>query len=256
MGLALAAGLRSLLMNTAAGSLPLLTEVRIDWAVAAFDLAVSLAAPAFFGLIPAFANQGADALADRTHAASAQSRRARNLLVSAEIAFSMMLVTGAGLLVESLVRLEHVDPGFQTDRAMTFHVNFSTPRYREDKAVASALDQLVEGLKSARRIVEAGATAGLRSRARRGAERPRSKAGRRASMSARCGTRRSRPGTFTRPEFNCCAAGRLTPTIPRPTTPWSLWSIRLSRTSGSQRKTRLASASTSGVHRTRGIRGW
>ncbi len=73
----------------------------------------------------------------------------------------MMLVTGAGLLVESLVRLEHVDPGFQTDRAMTFHVNFSTPRYREDKAVASALDQLVEGLKSDPRVVEAGATTGL-----------------------------------------------------------------------------------------------
>jgi predicted permease len=161
LGLALAAGLRSVLMNMGAGSLPLLTEVRIDWAVAAFDLAVSLAAPAFFGLLPAFSNQGADALADRTHAASAQSRRARNLLVSTEIAFSMMLVTGAGLLVESLVRLEHVDPGFQTDRAMTFHVNFSTPRYREDKAVASALDQLVEGLKSDSRVVEAGATTGL-----------------------------------------------------------------------------------------------
>jgi putative ABC transport system permease protein len=161
LGLAIAAGLRSVLMKTAAGSLPLLTEVRIDWTVAAFDLAVSLAAPALFGLLPAFSNQRADALADRTHAASGQSRRARNLLVSAEIAFSMMLVTGAGLLVESLLRLEHVDPGFQADRAMTFHLSFSTPRYRQNKAVESALDGLLQGLKSDPRVVEAGAISSL-----------------------------------------------------------------------------------------------
>jgi putative ABC transport system permease protein len=161
LGLALAAGLRYVLMRAAAGSLPLLTEVRIDWAVAAFDLAVSLAAPALFGLVPAFSNQRADTLADRTHAASDQSRRARNLLVSAEIAFAMMLVAGAGLLVESMVRLERVDPGFQVDRSVTFHISFSTPRYRDDKAVVSALDTLVAGLKSDPRVVEAGAVTSL-----------------------------------------------------------------------------------------------
>jgi predicted permease len=161
LGLAVAAGLRSILMSTAASSLPLLSEVRIDWEVAAFDLAVSLVAPALFGLLPAFSNQRADVLADRTHAASSQSRRARNLLVAAEIAFSMMLVTGAGLLVESLVRLEHVDPGFQADRAVTFHLNFSTPRYRDEKVVASALDDLLKALKIDPRVTEAGAITGL-----------------------------------------------------------------------------------------------
>jgi putative ABC transport system permease protein len=161
LGLALAAGLRLILINAAAGSLPLLTEVRIDWTVAAFNLAISLIAPALFGLLPAFSNQRADTLADRTHAASSQSRRARDLLVSAEIAFSMMLVAGAGLLVESLVRLEHVDPGFQADRAVAFHISFSTPRYREGEAVTSALDSLLTGLKSDPRVVEAGAVSSL-----------------------------------------------------------------------------------------------
>ena len=119
----------------AAGSLPLLTEVRIDWAVV-LDLGISLVGTGIFRLLPAlFTHQVANALADRSHAASAPSRRARNLLVRAEIAFSMMLVAGGDCSVESLMRLEHVDPASGRSREPRPTSTVPTPRYREEKAV-------------------------------------------------------------------------------------------------------------------------
>ncbi len=161
LGLGLAAALRILLLHSASSALPLLSEVRIDWAVAGFCLAVSLLAPALFGLFPAFSGHRAEALADRSHAASSRSRSARHLLVASEIALSVMLVAGAGLLVESLLRLERVDPGFQADRATSFHIVFPGARYPNEKAVLAAVARLETGLKGDPRVEEAGTITSL-----------------------------------------------------------------------------------------------
>jgi predicted permease len=161
LGLALAAGLHTVLLRVAAGSLPLLSEVRLDWTVAAFNLVVSLAVPFLFGLVPAYSSEGVHTLADRTHAASRRGSKARSWLIGAEIAFSVILVVGAGLLVESVIRLQSVNPGFQADRATSFHISFSTPRYRDPKEVITTVDRLVAQLKSDPRVVEAGVISAL-----------------------------------------------------------------------------------------------
>src|SRR6185437_573655 len=62
--------------------------------------------------------------------------RMRGLLVISELALSLMLLIGAGLLIRSFVRIQNVSPGFTTDRVLSMQVVVTGPRYREDKAVA------------------------------------------------------------------------------------------------------------------------
>ena len=67
---------------------------------------------------------------------SAVSRhRLRGLLVVSELALSLMLLVGAGLLIRSFVRLQNVPPGFAADHVITMQVAASGPKYRDDKVV-------------------------------------------------------------------------------------------------------------------------
>ncbi len=124
LGLGLAVALRALLLNASLNAspaaLPLFSEVRIDWTVAEFNFAVALLAPALFGVLPAWSSFRTETLSDRSHAASGHSYRARSVLVASEIALSVMLVSGAGLLVQSLLSLERVNPGFNPYRVLSF----------------------------------------------------------------------------------------------------------------------------------------
>jgi predicted permease len=60
----------------------------------------------------------------------------RGLLVVSELAFSLMLLIGAGLLIRSFVRLQNVPPGFAADHVLSMQVAATGPKYRQDKAVA------------------------------------------------------------------------------------------------------------------------
>jgi putative ABC transport system permease protein len=161
LGFSVALALRTLLLKAAPAALPLLSEVRIDWAVAGFNLAISLLAPALFGVLPAFSTHRAETLSDRTHAASAQSRRARHVLVAGEVALSVMLVAGAGLLVESLLRLEHVNPGFNPEHVVSFNVLFSNVRYRKEEPIVAAVQEVERQFRRDLRIEQVGAVSGL-----------------------------------------------------------------------------------------------
>jgi hypothetical protein len=66
-----------------------------------------------------------------------RQHRLRSLLVLSELAFSLMLLIGAGLLIRSFVRLQNVGPGFTIDHVLTMEVAASDPKYRDDKAAAN-----------------------------------------------------------------------------------------------------------------------
>jgi putative ABC transport system permease protein len=161
LGLGLAAALRALLLSASPGALPLFSEVRIDWTVAAFNFAVALLAPALFGVLPAWSSFRTETLSDRSHAASGHSRRARSVLVASEIALSVMLVAGAGLLVQSLLSLERVNPGFNPDRVLSFTLALPSVRYSTDPKMVAAVAEIERRLQADPRVQHEGAISGL-----------------------------------------------------------------------------------------------
>jgi putative ABC transport system permease protein len=114
-------------------SFPRAESIRVDGSVLAFALLLSLGASLLFGVAPALS-----AADPRLHATLQESagrpgegkgrRRARNLLVTAEVALAMVLLVGAGLLIRSFAALLAVNPGFETRNILKAEV--SLPRFQ------------------------------------------------------------------------------------------------------------------------------
>jgi putative ABC transport system permease protein len=112
--------------------LPRAAELTVDlWAMAA-AVVLALALVVGLGLLPAIRNPGALAGALRDGAGAGRGparRRLRAALVVGEIALALVLLTGAGLLVRSLERLQRVHTGFDQDRLLAMPIMASSPRY-------------------------------------------------------------------------------------------------------------------------------
>jgi predicted permease len=128
------------------GNIPRLDAIGINGTVLAFTFGLSLATGIFFGLAPAWRATQVDPNSSlKAGGRSGQSNgglyrkrhQLRGLLVVSELAFSLMLLIGAGLLLRSFVRLQSVAPGFTTDNVLTMQVAANDPKYREDKAIAA-----------------------------------------------------------------------------------------------------------------------
>jgi predicted permease len=125
------------------GNIPRLEDIGINAPVMAFTFVVSLFTGILFGLAPAWRAACTDlnaALKSGGRSGQGESgihisrHRLRGLLVISELALSLMLLIGAGLLVRSFVRLQEVPPGFTPDHLLTMRVAVSGPRYRDNKA--------------------------------------------------------------------------------------------------------------------------
>jgi putative ABC transport system permease protein len=105
--------------------IPRLDQVALDLPMVAFTMAVALATGIVFGFAPAFVStsHADDALRDGgRHGGGRRLRRALSALVVVEVALSLVLLAGAGLLLRSFVRLQNVDPGFRIDGIIAAHV--------------------------------------------------------------------------------------------------------------------------------------
>src|SRR5262249_28117263 len=133
LGLLLGAnGMRAL--TALLSGIPRLDDLRFDWQAFAFTAAASLATGLLFGLGPAIRAARPDlqeALKEggRGAASSRRVRRMGNLLVIGEVALAMLLLVGAGLIVQSFIRLQLTDPGFATSRLLTMKVNVPDYKY-------------------------------------------------------------------------------------------------------------------------------
>ena len=146
-GLLLGIVTRRLLVNLAPAGIPRIERAALDWRVLAFTMIVASAATILFGLLPALqaSNVAAgDALKGGRGTPSLGVMRWRNSLLVAEVAIALVLTMGAGLLLESFVRLIGVDLGFQTDRVLTMVVPLPSTRYPNAAARVSFFDQLEE----------------------------------------------------------------------------------------------------------------
>jgi len=143
----------SALVKFAPENLPRLDQVRIDGFVLFWSALVSILTGITVGLVPAW--QGSrvnlnETLRDggRSTTESAGRRRGRSILVVAELALAVMLVTGAGLLVKSLWRLQKVDVGINPEQVLTMQFSLRGQRYREPGPVREFGERLVAQTKS------------------------------------------------------------------------------------------------------------
>src|SRR3954453_15751080 len=152
------------LAASALQGLPRGSEIAVDSRVLAFSLVVSLAAGLIFGLIPASlaARQSpVDALKSGGRRATAPRRGPRNVLVIAEVALSLMLLVGAGLLLQSFARLTRVPVGFKPDGLLTFRISLPTSAYGNPGAMRSFLARLMPKLAATPGVARAAASMAL-----------------------------------------------------------------------------------------------
>jgi putative ABC transport system permease protein len=127
-------------------------EVRIDRAVTGFTVIVSLLSGLFFGTVPALQATGratARALREGGRGIlSGRGRRLRSAFVVAQMALAMVLLTGAGLLIHSFVRLNHVDPGFRKERALAFRVSLPESVYDTEPRRVAFADALMDRVRA------------------------------------------------------------------------------------------------------------
>ncbi len=130
IGVLLATWGTSALVALSPDSLPRAREIGFDWRVLAFTGVIALTTGVVFGLLPAIWGPRVDltdALKEGSRGSTAGGGRLRKILVVAEVALSVMLLVGAGLMVRSFSRLRSVNPGFQTDHALTLRVALPVP---------------------------------------------------------------------------------------------------------------------------------
>jgi putative ABC transport system permease protein len=128
--------------------IPRLAEVAIDARVLLFGLAASLATGVVFGVAPAvqLAREApATVLRETTRTASTRSAL-RSTLMIGELAIALVLLAGAGLLIRSFVRMQAVDPGFATDRLLTFIVRMEGPAYAQPDRRLAFVQRTIERL--------------------------------------------------------------------------------------------------------------
>ena len=142
-------------------NVPRIAELRIDGLVALFTLGVSVLTGLLFGLAPAVQTSktnlqetlkegGRGATADRSGHAM------RRVLVVAEVALALTLLTGAGLLIKSLALLQDVSPGFDARNLLTFRVAIPNAKYRSDTARIQYFDRAIEAVRAVPGVTDVG----------------------------------------------------------------------------------------------------
>ena len=162
LGLALASSLQSTLVRLAPAGAPGLDRVGVDGRVAAFAALISAAAALLSGLVPAFRASAArlsESLGSGSRgSAGASSSRARRTLTVAELAFAVVLVAGAILMLRSVARLLEAPLGFAPDRVLTMAVSLTGNAYAEDAAAVAFQARVLERVRAIPEVEAAGFT--------------------------------------------------------------------------------------------------
>jgi putative ABC transport system permease protein len=128
-------------------NLPRLDEIRIDGKVLGFSLLLSLVTGLIVGAVPAFRASRpnlSETLKEGGRTSTGRhSLRLRSLLMSAEIALSLVLLIGAGLLIKSFVQLLSVHPGFSPDNTVTMRISLSDKAYPGEQERSIFFQQLI-----------------------------------------------------------------------------------------------------------------
>jgi predicted permease len=161
LGLAIGAGALALLGSSGLNSLPRANEISIDLTAIVFTVGLALAVGILVGLVPvlnmrhmnlsqAFREEG------RTGTSGRGARAVRRILVASQVAFALILLVGAGLLLASFQRVLAVEPGFNADHLLTARVAAPASRYAGDPELRTFTDRLLERVRSLPGVTAAG----------------------------------------------------------------------------------------------------
>lgn len=151
LGIWLADVLRRAILSVAPADIPRLSEVQIDMRVLFGVMALAGCLALFFALVPLLFSRGieiSDSLRQGGRAATAGMRRQklRGFLVASQVILTVVLLSGAGLFIRSLWRMQKADLGFQPENLVTFHLFPDSVRYRTSEELANfyatALDRI------------------------------------------------------------------------------------------------------------------
>jgi predicted permease len=142
------------------------TEIGINGPVLAFTLLVSLGVGVLFGLAPAIQGTGTDI--QQTLREGGQASHAdksghglRRILIMGEFALALILLTGSGLMIQSIAHLRDVDPGFQPDHLLTASIRIAAAKYPDSQSRNVFFDRLHAELEAVPGIKSVGTTSVL-----------------------------------------------------------------------------------------------
>jgi putative ABC transport system permease protein len=140
--------------------IPGLQYIHMDFAALAFVALVSIASGVLFGVLPAWRTAHADPQLALTSAGRGTTDRGggrvRSVLIAAEVALSAVCLVAGGLLLNSFVRLIHVDTGFRTDHALAMELSLPDTRYPDREARGRFVKPLLERIEALPGVVAAG----------------------------------------------------------------------------------------------------
>ncbi|HWE86140.1 MAG TPA: ABC transporter permease [Terracidiphilus sp.] len=170
LGIALAFFALRLVRLLGPQSVPRMNDIGMGVGALAFTFAVCVLSSILFGLVPALrvsrvevqtVLQGASRTSAGASAIWGRGNNLRRSLVIAEIALCAMLLTGAGLLIRSFVRVRDVNPGFNPHNVLTVELTMAGERYKNKEAVLAAYRELWQRLENLPGVTSAGAVTSL-----------------------------------------------------------------------------------------------
>jgi predicted permease len=152
LGLLLAFWGTRLVLAAVPGTLPQSRDVGLDPCVLAFTLTISILTGVLFGLAPAFHSSNVnphESLKEGTRGSGGGRHRAEGVFVALEVGLAVILLVGAGLMIQSIWRLWKVDPGFDTHNILTAQVALSPQVMDSPTGIRDAYRQILERVSAA-----------------------------------------------------------------------------------------------------------
>jgi putative ABC transport system permease protein len=163
IGLALARWGVDLILYMSPNAIPRSREIGLDWKVLAFTIGISFLTGILFGLVPAIQAGEVDVHETLKETGRGTSGRQwlRSSLVVVEVATTLVLLIGAGLMVRSFYLLQKVNPGFSHEHLTSFSVSLPQKKYATEDARAAFYNRLLENIRSLPGVESAAAASGL-----------------------------------------------------------------------------------------------
>jgi putative ABC transport system permease protein len=166
LGVGLSWGATRALVTRGADQIPQGIPVGVDLRVLLFTLVISIFAGIMFGIVPALQLVRSDpnaTLRDEGRGISIghKSAQGKNILVISQVALSLLLFIGAGLLLRSFVRLLQVDPGFDPQNVLTMNLSLPTVKYAKPERQIAFFDEVLRRVSTLPGVRNAATSAAL-----------------------------------------------------------------------------------------------